>query len=169
VFLLLSFSTFAEDQSNSLPDILPYYSVENEDVRDFAKAMVRAYLLYGQLDGSGTDTPNFIFLSGNSYLVDGSPQSEKLRKVFPGMSDEEFAKLKSESDFCLVFRLKISGILTTVGVNEFSSNNIGSSYQCILDALTIFFDPKNIEAYKSSDFRAYSRNIIRELERRFNG
>lgn len=168
-YLLVSISFFLEnpaaasEETNRLKPIQPIYSVEEIHIRDFAKSMIQVFLFYGELGDPKATPPNFIFISGADYLVDGKLNLDKIKEFFPEMTKEEVEEFSGGNAACLVFELPLADAEVTVGVNDTKIATKDLNYRCFLDTLSFFIGKEKSPALYGDSIREYARNIIDEL------
>lgn len=166
ISLFLGNSMAASEERGGLKSIQPIYSVEDIYVRDFAKSMLQVFLFYGELSDSKASSPNFIFISGGDYLIDGKLNIEKMKEYFPEITNEEVEEFSGGNTYCLVFELPLADAEVTVGVNDTESARQDLNYSCFLDTLAFFIGKDRSLEMHGDSVREYARNIIDELRSR---
>ncbi|MCV0426753.1 MAG: hypothetical protein K5905_14920 [Roseibium sp.] len=170
LLLLQLISAVAEDYRASEQRIRPIYpsgSIESEEVENFSRMMIQVYTFYGRLLDPADNRPNFIFLSGDGFIDEGKIRLSKIKKFFPGMTQEEADFFSGESNSCLVFKLPLSDAEITVGINDTQSGTQPMNLHCFLDALAFFLDEEGYEGLRGETVREHARNIIDTLVDRF--
>lgn len=169
--ILLGFTSTgigAEKKSGSIRPISASGHIEDEHVQSFMKSVIQVYLLYGDYSTELDGAPNFLFLSGPDFLIDGAINLEKAQDFFPGMTQEEADYFRGESDSCLVISLPLKEFDVVLGVNDTAKSSEDMNFRCVLDAVSFFLDVDSHKTIDGDSVREYFRNLINALNARYS-
>ncbi|WP_156958959.1 hypothetical protein [Labrenzia sp. DG1229] len=157
--------SFEKVHARSVQDINPSWSVENQEVEDFIKAMIQTYLFYSNYPDRSSQ-PNFVFLSSEALLEDGRMNKEYISRFFPDITETLISKIAGDSDQCLIFTLKTQERKMIVGVNNSEKTSNDQVIRCFMGTLAYFVDKENQENLRGENPSETARNIIDVLRER---
>jgi len=167
VLLCALFGYYGKGYASSVRVLNPTWSVDDQQVDDFIKAMVQTYFFYAKFPDKSSQ-PNFVFLSEIGLLENGHLKRENFSKFFPGISDETIDELSGESDECLIFTLNIQSKKMVVGVNNSDQTGKDQTARCFMATLAYFIDKEKFEDFRGENISETARNIIKELQRKLD-